>query len=60
MKIKTLQNMRSCITDGQRVIPAGTVMEKFATCCSWTYFKGAGFTLILMNWAQWQNVEQIN
>lgn len=56
MKIKLLENMKSCITDGERLIPKGTVMTWFATSCTWTYFKGDGFTLIIMDCNDWSNV----
>lgn len=46
--IKLSRSLVSCITDGERLIPAGTVMNKVNTCCSWVYYKGDGYTLIIM------------
>lgn len=59
MKIQLLSDLKSCITDGERLIKKGTVMHKYCNCCNWTFFKGEGFTLILMSWEDWQNVEVI-
>lgn len=52
MKIKLLNTMQSSVIDGNRVIPVGTEMEQSGTYLSWTYFKGNGYTLVLMGWAE--------
>lgn len=52
--------MKSCVTQGEKTIPAGTVMTKYFAQLSWTYFKDqSGNTLILMGFKDWQNVEII-
>lgn len=59
MKTLTLlEPMTSCITDGSRIIPAGTVLVEHSNYLSWTYFKGDGFTLVLMGWAEDKALER--
>ena len=60
--IELLEDMKSCITQGQKIIPAGTVMRKYFTQLSWTYFKdAAGNTLIIMGFSSsdWDKVKSI-
>lgn len=55
--IKLLQPMTSSVTTGQKTIPAGTVMTKFFSQLSWEYFRGDGFELVLMGWAEDSKLE---
>jgi hypothetical protein len=48
MTIQLLKPATSSVTDGRRVIPSGTIMVKYFSQLSWNYFKGDGFTLVLM------------
>lgn len=49
MKIRLLQEMKSCVTQGEKPIAAGTIMTKYFSQLSWTYFKDeAGNKLIIM------------
>jgi hypothetical protein len=60
MKIRLLQEMKSCVTQGQKAIPAGTVMTKYFSQLTWTYFRDqVGNTLIIMGFMSedWQKVE---
>jgi hypothetical protein len=62
MKIKLLQEMKSCVTQGERQIAAGTTMTKYFTQLSWTYFKDdRGNKLIIMGYGSddWQKVQII-
>lgn len=56
--ITLLEPMTSCITDGSRVIPTGTVLVEHSKYLSWTYFKGDGFTLVLMGWTEDKSLER--
>jgi len=61
--IQLLEDMKSCVTQGGKTIPAGTVMHKYFTQLSWTYFKdAAGNVLIIMGFASndWNKVNLIN
>lgn len=63
MTIKLLQEMKSCVTQGQKPIPAGTIMTKYASQLSWSYFKDdKDNTLIIMGFTSddWNKVEQVN
>ena len=62
MTIKLLETMNSCVTQGEKPIAAGTVMTKYFSQLSWSYFKdAAGNTLIIMGYgsADWQKVSII-
>lgn len=62
MKIMLLQEMKSCVTQGQEPIPAGTVMNKYFSQLSWTYFKDEnGNKMIIMGHSSddWQKVKVI-
>jgi len=55
--------MQSCVTQGQKNIPAGTIMRQYFTQLSWTYFKDDnGNTLIIMgfNSPDWEKVKEVN
>lgn len=55
--------MKSCISQGSKPIPAGTIMHKSFTQLQWTYYKdAAGNTLIIMGFASddWNKVEKVN
>jgi len=61
--IQLLEDMKSCVTQGQKTIPAGTVMREYYSQLSWTYFNDdAGNTLIIMgfNSADWDKVKKVN
>jgi hypothetical protein len=61
-RIKLLEDMTSCVIQGEKVIPAGTIMHQYFTQLSWTYFKdAAGNTLIIMGFGSddWQRVKVI-
>ena len=62
MKIQLKEVLQSAITDGSRDIPAGTVMEKYFSQLQWTYFKGDGFTLVIMGFGSddWNKVKKID
>jgi hypothetical protein len=62
MKIKLLEEMKSCVTQGEKPITAGTIMTKYFSQLSWTYFKDqSGNTLIIMGHGSedWRKVEVI-
>lgn len=62
MKIRLKQEMSSCITQGEKPIPAGTVMTKYFSQLSWSYFKDEnGNTLIIMGFdsPDWDKVERL-
>lgn len=59
MRIELLQDMKSCVTDGERIIPKGTIMQSTGTCLTWTYFEGAGFRMIIMGGEYWGCVKII-
>lgn len=62
-KIELLEDMKSCITQGEKTIPAGTVMTQYATQLSWIYFKDKkGNTLIIMGFGSedWNKVKTVN
>lgn len=62
-KIELLEDMKSCITQGQKTIPAGTVMIKYYSQLSWTYFKDSNDnTLIIMGFGSedWRKVKEVN
>jgi hypothetical protein len=61
--IQLLEDMKSCVTQGQKTIPAGTIMHEYFTQLSWTYFKdAAGNTLIIMGFTStdWDKVKKVN
>jgi hypothetical protein len=61
--IRLLEDMKSCVTQGQKTIPAGTVMNKYYSQLSWSYYKDAnGNTLIIMgfNSPDWGKVKKVN
>lgn len=61
--IELLEDMKSCITQGQKTIPPGTIMHKTFTQLQWTYFKdAAGNTLIIMGFSSpdWDKVKKVN
>jgi hypothetical protein len=61
--IQLLEDMKSCVTEGQKAIPSGTIMHKYFTQLSWTYYKDtAGNTLIIMgHWSDdWRKVKKVN
>lgn len=63
MKIELLQDMKSCVTQGEKNIPAGTVMTEYFSQLSWTYFKDdSGNTLIIMGHGSedWNKVKRVN
>lgn len=60
--IQLLEDMKSCITQGQKTIPAGTVMHKYYSQLSWTYFKdSSGNKLIIMGFGSgdWNKVKEV-
>lgn len=62
MKIVLIQDMKSCISQGQKTIPAGTEMIKYFSQLSWNYFKDSlGNKLIIMGFDSddWSNVQII-
>lgn len=62
-KIQLLEDMKSCITQGQKIIPAGTVMTQYYSQLSWTYFKDSnGNMLIIMGFGSedWNKVKEVN
>jgi len=61
--IQLLEDMKSCVTEGSKPIPAGTIMYKSYSQLQWTYFKDAkGNTLIIMgfNSPDWNKVIEIS
>lgn len=61
--IELLEDMTSCITQGQKIIPAGTIMHKYYSQLTWTYFKDSeGNTLIIMGFSSpdWDKVKKVN
>jgi len=61
--IQLLEDMKSCVTQGEKTIPAGTVMREFYSQLSWTYFKDeVGNTLIIMGFSSpdWNKVKKFN
>lgn len=63
MTIQLLEDMKSCVTEGEKTIPAGTIMHKYFSQLSWSYFKDAnGNTLIIMgfNSPDWDKVKKVN
>jgi hypothetical protein len=57
--IQLLEDMKSCVTQGEKPIPAGTIMREYFSQLSWTYFKDTnGNTLIIMGFssADWDKV----
>lgn len=62
-KIELLEDMQSCVTEGQKTIPAGTVMTQYYSQLSWTYFKDSnGNTLIIMGFGSddWNKAKTVN
>jgi hypothetical protein len=62
-QIQLLEDMKSCVTEGEKTIPAGTVMTQYASQLSWTYFKDSnGNTLIIMGFGSedWNKVKTVN
>jgi hypothetical protein len=60
MQIQLLEEMKGCVTEGEKTIPAGTKMTKYGTMLSWTYFKDSvGNTLIIMGFSggDWSKVK---
>lgn len=60
--IQLLEDMKSCIIEGEKTIPAGTIMTQHYAQLSWTYFKDVkGNTLIIMGFssADWNKVKEI-
>lgn len=63
MQIRLLTEMKSCVTQGEKPIAAGTVMTKYFSQLTWSYFKDeAGNTLIIMGYSSpdWDKVEKMN
>jgi hypothetical protein len=61
--IELLEDMKSCVTQGQKTIPAGTIMHKYFQHLSWKYFKdAAGNVLIIMGpySDDWKKVKKVN
>lgn len=61
--IQLLQEMKSCVTQGEKTIAAGTIMTQYYSQLSWTYFKDAnGNTLIIMGHSSpdWDKVKKVN
>lgn len=61
--IQLLEDMKSCVAEGEKTIPAGTIMHKYFSQLSWSYFKDAnGNTLIIMgfNSPNWDKVKKVN
>lgn len=60
--IQLLEDMKSCVTQGQKTIPAGTIMTEYYSQLTWTYFKDEkGNTLIIMGFSSpdWDKVKKI-
>jgi hypothetical protein len=60
--IQLLEDMKSCVTQGQKPIAVGTIMREYFSQLSWTYFKDtAGNTLIIMGFSSpdWAKVKEI-
>ena len=60
--IQLLEDMKSCITQGGKTIPAGTIMREYFSQLTWTYFKDvSGNTLIIMGFSSpdWNKVKHI-
>jgi len=58
-QIELLEDKQSCITDGSRLIPKGTIMTESSSTLSWIYFKGDGFTYIVMGW-DYSGIKRLN
>lgn len=61
--IQLLKDMQSCVTQSQKTIPAGTIMHKYFTQLTWTYFKDDNDnTLIIMgfNSPDWEKVKEVS
>jgi len=61
--IELLEDMKSCVTQGEKNIPAGTIMVEYYSQLSWVYFKDKqGNTMIIMGHSStdWNKVKQIN
>jgi hypothetical protein len=61
--IQLLEDMKSCVIEGQKTIPAGTIMQEYFSQLSWTYFRDdKGNTLIIMGFssADWGKVRKVN
>ena len=61
--IQLLEDMKSCVTQGQKTIPAGTIMHHYFSQLSWRYFKDAtGNVLIIMGFGSddWNKVKEVN
>lgn len=62
MTIELLQEMKSCVTQGEKPIAAGTVMTKYFSQLSWTYFRDqSGNELVIMGYGSedWDKVRKI-
>ncbi len=60
--IRLLEYMKSCVTQGEKIIPSGTIMRKFFTQLQWSYFKDdAGNILIIMGFSSpdWDKIEKL-
>lgn len=60
--IQLLEDMKSCVTQGQQIIPANTVMRFYFQQLSWKYFMdAAGNVLIIMGYdsSDWNRVKRI-
>lgn len=58
--IQLKENMKSCVTQGQRLIPTGTIMKEYDSQLTWAYFKDQhGNVLIIMgyNSADWDKIK---
>jgi hypothetical protein len=61
--IQLLEDMKSCVTQGQKTIPAGTIMTQYYSQLTWTYFKdNNGNTMIIMGFdsPDWNKVKKVN
>jgi hypothetical protein len=61
--IRLKEDMKSCVTQGEKNIPAGTIMEEYAQQLTWAYFRDKhNNTLIIMGHssADWDKVELIH
>lgn len=61
--IELLEDMKSCVTQGQKTIPAGTIMRKYYSQLQWSYYKDdAGNILVVMGFASadWKKVKKVN
>lgn len=60
MTIITTSELKTCVTQGEKPIPVGTVMTKYFSQLTWSYFKDeAGNTLIIMGYSSpdWSKVQ---